>query len=97
MIYKVLIYLTPPGRERGSSEVLLPDGSSKMVEGPAGTWVLFNATTLYHRGVPAISGERTIMNVTVVPAFKGAMLPVFAGLNANFPWFPWSVPLPSQL
>ena len=89
-IYKVLIYLTPPGKERGTSEVLLPDGSKTMVEGPAGTWILFNATTLYHRGVPAVSGERIIMNVTVVPAFKGAVRPVFAGLNANFPWFPWS-------
>jgi len=91
-MYKLLIYLNPPGRETGTSEVRLPDGSSTIIEGPAGTWVLFNSTTLLHRGLPASSVERTIINVTIVPAFKESVYPVIAGVRANFPWFPWSIP-----
>ena len=91
-IYKLLFYLDPADKNKGSTEIRLPDGSSKVVEGPAGTWLLFNSTDLNHRGLPATSDERVIINATVAPAFKENRCPIFAGLNANFPWFPWSVP-----
>ena len=91
-MYKVLFYLNPAGKNTGSTEMRLPDGSSRIIEGPAGTWVLFNSTALTHRGLPDTSGERVIINATVVPAFKENLFPVFAGLAANFPWFPWNVP-----
>ena len=91
-IYKLLIYLNPASRETGTSEILLLNGSSTIIEGPAGTWMLFNSTILRHRGLPAVSEERTIINVTMVPAFKGNNYPVMAGMSAVFPWFPWSIP-----
>ena len=91
-MYKLIIYLNPAGKETGTSELLLPDGSSTIVQGPAGTWILFNSSTLCHRGLPAVSGERTVINVTIVPAFKENVYPVIAGMSANFPWFPWSIP-----
>ena len=91
-IYKLLFYLGPADKNKGSTEIRLPDGSSKVVEGPAGTWLLFNSTAITHRGLPAISDERVIINATIVPAFKESCCPIFAGLNANFPFFPWSAP-----
>ena len=91
-MYKLVIYLNPPSRDNGTSEVLMPDGSSTIVEGSAGTWMLFNSSTLSHRGIPATKGERIIINATIVPAFKENVFPVIAGMSSNFPWFPWSIP-----
>jgi len=91
-MYKLLIYLTPPSKEEGTSEIKFSDGTSTMVEGPAGTWLLFNATTLIHRGLPSLSGERIIINSTIIPAFKNHTRPFFAGQAACFPWFPWVIP-----
>jgi hypothetical protein len=91
-MYKLLIYLTPPSEEGGTSEIKFSDGTSTMVVGPAGTWLLFNSTKLIHRGLPALSGERVIINTTIIPAFKNQTSPFFAGQAACFPWFPWVIP-----
>ena len=92
-MYKLLIYLTPPSKEGGTSEIKFSDGTSTLVEGPAGSWLLFNSTNLLHRGLPALSGERIIINATIIPAFKNQTRPFFAGQAAVFPWFPWVIPL----
>lgn len=91
-MYKLLIYLTPPSKEGGTSEIKFSDGTSTLVEGPAGTWLLFNSTNLIHRGLPALSGERVVINATIIPAFNNHTRPFFAGQAACFPWFPWVIP-----
>ena len=91
-IYKLLLYLNQVDKNKGSTEIRLLDGSSKVVEGPVGTWLLFNPTAIAHRGLPATSEERVTLSATIVPAFKESCCPIFAGFAAHFPWFPWSVP-----
>jgi hypothetical protein len=90
-IYKVLIYLNPAHKNSGSTEIKFPDGSSKIIEGPSGTWFLFNPN-LFHRGLPAPNVGRVIIMVTLVPSLKENLHPIFAGVSANFPFFPWNVP-----
>lgn len=89
---KVLLYLSPVGRESGTTEVILSDGSMHVVEGPVGSWLLFRNGQLRHRGV-APSGPsvaRTVLELTIARAFKSRLAPVCAGLNAKYPRFPWS-------
>ena len=70
----------------------MKDGFIKTIEGPAGTWVFFNPTDLIHRGVTPIieNAEKIVIEVIFAPAVKENFAPVFAGLNASHPWFPWT-------
>ena len=90
-IMKLLLYFSDVSIERGSTEIILKDDTHHVVEGPAGTWVLFLNSSLLHRGMAPKSGERIICEVTLVPAYHNDFLPVFSGQNAQFPLFPWSV------
>jgi len=91
-VHKMMVYLTPAGEETGTTEIRLKDGSVESVKGPAGAWIFFNPTNSIHRGVPPhVEGyKRIILELTIVPAFKENFEPVFAGLNAQYPWFPWT-------
>jgi hypothetical protein len=90
-ILKIMIYLTPPSREIGTTEVQLEDGKSIAVEGQAGLIMLFDNNKLLHRGVPPErqGADRIIVEVTVIPSLFPVLSPVFAGLNAQFPKYPW--------
>jgi tetratricopeptide (TPR) repeat protein len=88
-ILKILIYFTPIGVGMGTTEIRLADGSEVSPEGPAGTWLLFRNTELLHRGVPPNNGERLAMELTIVPSLRQDSSPIFAGLNASYPEFPW--------
>ena len=89
-INKILIYLTPANSEMGTTEIQLRDNSVCSLDGPAGSWVLFNPSEFVHRGISPSTGERIIMEITIAPSFRGNLRPVFAGLNASYPWFPWT-------
>jgi len=91
-VHKMLVYLTPVGEETGTTEIRLKDGSVESVKGPAGTWIFFNPTNYIHRGVPPRleAYKRIILELMIVPAFKENFEPVFPGLNAAYPWFPWT-------
>jgi hypothetical protein len=90
-VLKIMTYLTPPSREAGTTEIQLEDGNSLVLEGPAGTIMLFDNSKLLHRGVPPTGQrpDRLIMEVTIIPALFSRFAPVFAGLNAQFPNYPW--------
>jgi hypothetical protein len=89
-IFKLLIYISPPGKERGTTEVKLRTGEIVTVEGPSGTWIFFNSSKLTHRGIPPKTDSRTILEVTIIPSFKEDPRPVFPGLNATYPIYPWN-------
>ena len=88
-LHKILIYLTPPSLETGTTEVRLRTGAVKTVEGPPGTYLLFNPTELSHRGIPPVRGERVSIDLTVVPSFFSGLDPVYPGQNGAYPEFPW--------
>jgi hypothetical protein len=89
-IFKLLIYISAPGKERGTTEVKLRNGETVPVEGPSGTWILFNSTKLTHRGIPPQIDSRTIIEVTIIPSFQEDPRPAFPGLNATHPIYPWN-------
>jgi len=90
-ILKVMIYLSPAGRDSGTTELKLGDGVSKVVEGPPGTWLLFHNSAIVHRGIPPATSPRLAIEVTLAPAWRSRLAPLFAGLNATYPEYPWSL------
>lgn len=51
-VFKLLIYISAPSKKGGTTEIKLRTGEMVPLEGPPGTWVLFNSTRLTHRGIP---------------------------------------------
>jgi hypothetical protein len=87
---KLMVYLTGADALLGTTEIELKDGSRRVIEGPEGTWVLFQNGGLLHRGIAPTTGERVILEITLGPALKQDARPVFAGLNSAYPYYPWS-------
>ena len=90
-ILKVMIYLSSPGRESGTTELQLPGGASKVIEGPPGTWLVFRNSEIIHRGIPPASAPRLAIELTLTPSLRRNLTPIFAGLNATYPEHPWSL------
>lgn len=88
-LVKILIYFTPPGRETGTTEFQLSDGAIHQIQGAAGTWCLFRNSELVHRGIRPVSHPRVSIEVTIAPCWKTRPFPEFAGLNAQYPKYPW--------
>jgi hypothetical protein len=92
-ILKVMAYFTAAGPESGTTELQLADGSSYVVEGPPGTWLLFKNSEIVHRGIPPTQAPRLAVELTLVPALRSNLDPCFAGLNSTYPEHPgWSNP-----
>lgn len=89
-LLKIMVYLSPAGPACGTTEFQLQGGATSCIEGPAGTWVLFRNSTVIHRGVPPTTGTRLAIEITLAPSWRRSTEPVFAGLNATYPEYPWS-------
>jgi hypothetical protein len=94
-VWKVMIYPGGVGPDRGTTEILGQDGTSSIVDGPPGTWLLFKPT-LRHRGIPPTRGERMLLELIVAPSFQHDQRPLAAGLNAHYPSNPWFRPREHQ-
>ena len=88
-ICKILLYLTPPGDDSGTTEILRHDGVTERISGPAGTWCLFRNSVLEHRGVAPRTTERLVLEITLVPALRMETRPVCPGINTQYPKYPW--------
>lgn len=89
-IHKILVYLTGASVDLGTTKVVLRTGATETLEGPAGTFLLFNPTELRHKGVRPSKGERYTLELTITPSFFSNLAPVYPGQNAAYPLFPWS-------
>ena len=89
--FKLMIYLTPVGVQTGTTEVKFDDGRSQLLEGEAGTYMLFDPSTLLHRGVAPTdtSKDRVHIEITLMRAIRTDFHLVFGGLNSAYPRFPW--------
>lgn len=86
LIMKLMIYLTAPSVETGTTQVKRPDESVVTLEGPRGSFILFDNNGLLHRGIPpARPTKRTVLEITFMPALISDFSPVYAGVNAQFP------------
>jgi hypothetical protein len=88
--FKVLVYLTPAEDRVGGTEVRLPDGRTEIVGGGMGEWILFNPSTLFHRGTSLPNQERITAELTVVRRLRPQKLLRFGGTNSAYPRFPWT-------
>jgi hypothetical protein len=97
-IYKVMIYLTDVDAQSGTTEMLLGDGSSKIVEGPPGTWLFFKNSKLTHRGVAPLENRstRVLVEITIIPFPVHNQTPFHAGGNARYPKYPWDAFRPTS-
>lgn len=64
-IFKILLYITPPSAEEGSTELIDSNGNNIIVEGPAGTYLVFNSSETIHRGIRGQKPGRTIVELTI--------------------------------
>jgi hypothetical protein len=90
--FKLMIYLTPIGREDGTTEIRHNDGATAILEGDAGVYLLFDPNTLWHRAIPPARPdiERTIIEVTLMRAPFTDQRLACAGLNSSYPFMPWA-------
>jgi len=90
-ILKVMVYFTPAGADSGTTEFRLDDRTTALIEGPAGTWVLFKNSTVIHRGIPPRTANRVAVEITLTPSLTFNLDPLVGGLNATYPEYPWSL------
>ena len=90
--FKLMIYLTPISPKVGTTEVKFDDESTRLLEGDAGAFLLFDPSSLLHRGVaptdPTIS--RVHVEITLMRALTTDVQLAHGGLNSAFPRFPWT-------
>jgi hypothetical protein len=89
--FKLMLYVGPVGLETGTTEARFNDGTTAIVEGDPGTFLLFDPNTLWHRAIPPArpNTERTIIEITLTRCLATDRNLVFAGLNASYPFVPW--------
>lgn len=90
-VLKVMLYLSDVGGELGTTELVSRDGTSKVVEGPFGTWLLFRNSVLAHRAVQPAKGQRTVVEITFAPAFTFTDRITVAGTNAQYQYHSYSM------
>jgi hypothetical protein len=88
-IFKILVYLVPLSEETGSVQVRLGGQEITHVSDAPGAWLLFNNTTIIHRGLPGTKANRTVIEITISRAADYDLTPRFPGLNSLWPEYPW--------
>ena len=96
-VLKIMVYLSDVGGDLGTTELITHDGSSKTVEGPAGTWLLFRNSVLAHRAVQPAKGTRLLAEITLAPALVSSGRIVVAGTNAQYQHNPYTMYWPVNL
>jgi hypothetical protein len=86
-IFKIMIYFTPMDEEHGGLEIE-QDGRLVLMQGPAGSWVLFYNSAIPHRGASGKTMERACAEITLTRTTDFDMTLHQAGLNAHFPLAP---------
>ncbi len=86
---KIMLYPKGCSHEIGTTQFI----SGYDVEGPPGTWLLFENTKIWHRAIcPQLSEkaqDRLIVEITIAPAYKFELEPICAGHLALWPLTPW--------
>lgn len=88
-VKKVLIYLTPPSKENGTT-YLKADNDEVYVTGESGTWLLFENSRLPHRGISSPEVNRVVCELTIVNSVEKNTFISVPGPYAQYPFKPWS-------
>ncbi|WP_105168793.1 hypothetical protein [Pseudoalteromonas sp. T1lg23B] len=88
-VKKILLYLTPPSNDHGSTFLQLQDGTELTVTGASGTWLLFQNSRLLHRGLSTDKLNRIVCEITIAPCqYKNTDILV-KGHASQYPYKPW--------
>lgn len=92
---KILVYLSDISTETGTVELINRRKENVRLQGPAGTWLLFQNSVLFHRGVaPRKAGvQRIVAEITISPSASYVLESVRGGMNARHPWRFWQTHL----
>ena len=93
---KLLIYLTDLSPETGMVEWKVSEDETATLQGPAGSWLLFQNSVVFHRGIPPTKPgtHRTLLEITLTPSAVNNTTVVHGGNNARHPWRFWQTDLP---
>lgn len=89
-IKKILVYVSPPSKDSGTTLIQLDNGETTAIEGPAGTWLLFNNSEIIHKGTR--SSERKVVELTISRCIEkpaSAEMVSKGGYCALYPELPW--------
>ncbi len=66
----------------GSTQVITKDGENVVVEGPAGTWIIFENNLIEHQAFSSLDiTSRPTIEIDIVPDFETDPTLVFNGMN----------------
>lgn len=85
---KLFIYPSGADENLGSTAFRLKSGGEKILEGPPGTWMIFENSTVEHKGVESLTRPRPTIAISIAPSFRTDIRLLDAGTNSGYPWFP---------
>jgi hypothetical protein len=88
-IRKVFFYPNGVSKELGSTQIITKDGEDLVIEGPPGTWVIFENNLIEHQAFSSLDiTSRPTIEIDLVPDFETDPTIVYRGFNSWHPWFP---------
>jgi hypothetical protein len=88
-VKKILLYITPPSEINGSTLLHTEDQQEYIVDGPAGTWLLFQNSRLLHRGLSSEQLNRLVCEITITSSqYKNTAIRS-VGQVSEYPYKPW--------
>ncbi len=94
-VYKIMFYPLGANSDQGGLALRLPQ-EDLVLEGQAGTWVLFKNSQVLHKGIGPQTGERIAVEITLMGSLDYHLAPISAGQNARHPEMPWQKPYVSK-
>ncbi|AZZ98982.1 hypothetical protein ELR70_18865 [Pseudoalteromonas sp. R3] len=88
-VIKLLLFLTPPSKELGTTAIKTEQGQEIFVTGPTGTWALLEVSQLLHRGISSASAQRIVCELTITPSRRRNTTATIKGIVSHYPLMPW--------
>lgn len=85
---KLFIFPSGVDKNRGSTAFRLKTGEEKIIEGPPGTWMVFENSGVEHKGFESLTDARPTIAISIAPSFRTDLRLFDAGVNSGYPWFP---------
>ncbi len=82
-VRKIMLYLQPPNASNGTIEFCDRAGKTIILQSPCPVGLLFESSTLIHRGRPSATSARPMIEITIMPSDATSTDYVYAGQNAR--------------